>query len=154
EGLHGLSALDLVSDLALSYAPSARRRGLALSMNGFLVDDDFAPDRGGALLDVPADRVYRVLENLMSNALKYARGQIRLFVEEHGDRITLAVENDGPAVPPAERERIFGLFSQIADGRPGTGVGLASARREVQEMRGSIEVTDSSSGGPRFEVTL
>jgi signal transduction histidine kinase/ligand-binding sensor domain-containing protein len=154
DGLRGLSALDLVSDLALSYGPSARRRGLALFVNGRPVDDDFAPGRGGALLDAPADRVYRVLENLMSNALKYARGEIRLLVEERADRVLLAVENDGPVVPLAERERIFGLYSQVGDARPGTGVGLASARREVEEMRGTIGVADAPAGGPRFELTL
>lgn len=147
----GFPAADLLADLALSYAPSTLRRGLTLSVGGAPVDDRFAPARGGVLADAPADRVYRALENILGNALKYAHSEIRLSLEERDGRIGFVVWNDGPSIPEAEREQIFGLYRQAGGARPGTGVGLASARRLLEEVGGEVRLVEPGSG-VQFEV--
>lgn len=151
---HGFGAYDLVSDLALSYAASARTRGLTLTVEGATVDEDWAPPRGGALVGAPADAVYRAVENILGNALKYAASEIRMAVMEDGERVGLSVENDGPSIPDADKERIFQIFEQLRDARPGKGIGLASAKRQLEAIDGSLRLKDAPGGGARFEVWL
>jgi signal transduction histidine kinase/ligand-binding sensor domain-containing protein len=157
EGRHdwqGFGAYDLLSDLAQSYATAARARGLTLTLEGARVDETWVPPRGGALVRAPAGPVYRVMENIVGNALKYAAGEIRLAATEDDTHVGLSVENDGPAIPDADKERIFRMFEQLPDAKRGTGIGLASAKRQMEEMGGWIAVKDPPSGGARFEIWL
>jgi len=157
EGRHdwqGFSAYDLLSDLAQSYASAARGRGLTLTVEGAQVDERWVPPRGGALVRAPAGAVYRAMENIIGNALKYAISQIRMTVTEDDDHVSLSVENDGPTIPDTDKERIFGMFEQLPNARPGTGIGLASAKHQMEEIGGRIAVRDAPGGGARFEIWL
>ncbi len=149
----GFGAHDLVSDLALTYAGVARKQGILLSVDGAPVDEGWVPPRGGPLVNSPAEAAYFAVENLLSNALKYAASEIRMSVAADAE-VVLAVENDGPSIADADKERIFGMFEQLRDARPGTGVGLASARRQVADVGGRIVVRDVLPRGVRFEVRL
>jgi signal transduction histidine kinase len=68
---------------------------------------------------------------------------------------SLAVDDDGPGIPPAERARVFERFWRGAGAAPGgSGLGLAIAGWIVDRHGGRIEVADSTLGGARFCVTL
>ena len=116
------------------------------------------PDLGSAMLD--RDRTLQVLLNLLSNALAFCpeRGWIELRADRLAGRLQLAVSDDGPGVPPAERERIFDKFRQVAQpvaGRGhGTGLGLSICREIVVRHGGRIWVETSARGGARFVVEL
>lgn len=153
--LRDFRVYDMVSDLALSYGPAAQKRGLDLLIDGDLVDERWALSRGGCLVRAPADAVYRAVENLLSNALKYAATEIRLRVDEtHKRQVGLIVENDGPTISDADKERIFGLYEQLDNSKPGSGVGLASARRQVEAIGGKLLVRDIAPSGVRFEIWI
>jgi signal transduction histidine kinase len=68
--------------------------------------------------------------------------------------VLVSVENDGPSIPDDDKERVFALFQQLKDAKPGTGVGLASARRQIEEVGGRIRVSDVVPQGACFEISL
>jgi signal transduction histidine kinase len=108
------------------------------------------------------EAVAQVLGNLVDNAAKYAPDHtpIRLEASRRGALAVLAVEDAGPGVPPAERERIFARFTQLDQGATrragGVGLGLYIARRLAQAQGGELVVGDRAGpgGGARFELRL
>ena len=75
-----------------------------------------------------------------------------------GDRVVTTVEDEGPGVPPGDRERIFDKFTRLGDHltRPqqGVGLGLYIARRSIDELGGEIWCDERPGGGARFGFTL
>lgn len=102
------------------------------------------------------DRVAQIVTNLVVNGAQHGQGTVHLHIREQGTIVILRVWDDGPGVPPEDREAIFGRFVRLGDSNAhqrGTGLGLAIARELVDAMRGSIHVTDHPSGSC-FEVQL
>ena len=66
----------------------------------------------------------------------------------------VAVSDDGPGVPPAERERIFGPWVRGDRREGGLGLGLAICKRIVEAHGGTIAVGDAPGGGSRFAFTV
>ena len=104
--------------------------------------------------------VERVLQNLVSNALKFRAGgvapKIRVRGVVEGGRCRVAVEDNGIGIPEGQHERIFKMF-QSAHSReefPGTGIGLAICAKLVERMAGRIEVTSEVGKGSTFTVVL
>lgn len=96
----------------------------------------------------------RALDNLLHNALQHtpAGGWVRLMVRPHEGRgLLLAVEDSGPGVPEAEREKIFEPF--VTTRADGTGLGLNIARQIVEAHGGTLRCISGGSGA-RFEITL
>ncbi|MES2072701.1 MAG: ATP-binding protein [Pseudomonadota bacterium] len=101
----------------------------------------------------------RAVTNLMTNAAKYANRRIGLTAHKlTDDSVEVTVEDDGPGIPVAERERIFAPFYRMDRSRDrmtgGFGLGLAIAQKAIQLHGGSIHVTDSSLGGAKFVLNL
>jgi PAS domain S-box-containing protein len=101
-----------------------------------------------------------ILANLLSNALKYspAGSPVALDVFADGDRVVTTVADQGPGIPPGDRERIFEKFTRLGDHltRPqqGVGLGLYIARRSLDEMGGEIWCDETPGGGARFGFSL
>ncbi|MFI5538021.1 sensor histidine kinase [Nocardia sp. NPDC051900] len=100
----------------------------------------------------------RVLGNLVDNAQRHAANTVDVAVDHDADeRVVLSVTDDGPGVPPADRDRIFQRFVRLDDARSrddgGAGLGLAIVRDVVERHGGTIHVTDGTPGA-RFVVTL
>jgi signal transduction histidine kinase len=112
-------------------------------------------------LTIHADRewIYRVLQNLMDNALKYspAGGQIIVRAAVENGMIAIYVVDDGPGVPADYRERVFDKFAQVPKtSRRGSGLGLAFCRLAVEAHGGTIGVDARADGkdGSTFWLTL
>ncbi|MFL6206507.1 MAG: ATP-binding protein [Acidimicrobiales bacterium] len=101
-----------------------------------------------------------ILANLLSNALKYSPegSSIQVTASLDGDRVVTTVEDEGPGVPPGDRERIFDKFTRLGDHltRPqqGVGLGLYIARRSLDAMGGDIWCDERPGGGARFGFSL
>ena len=101
-----------------------------------------------------------VVANLLSNAIKYAPGGsvIEVAAVRDGDRVVTTVSDDGPGVPPGDRERIFDKFTRLGDHltRPqqGVGLGLYIARSSLEQMGGRIWCDERPGGGARFGFSL
>jgi signal transduction histidine kinase len=106
------------------------------------------------------DLLARVVRNLLANARRHAgeAGRVVLSATAASGRITVRVDDDGPGILPAERERIFERFHRVdsARGRDagGSGLGLAISREIVAAHGGRIWVDDSPLGGARAAFEL
>lgn len=124
----------------------ARQRGVTLAR---------AIDPTTASAHCDPDQAYQVALNLLVNALQMvpAGGHVTVRTLPVRDGHTgFVVEDDGPGVPPALRERIFTPFFSRREG--GTGLGLALVQRMVQMNRGRVSVGDAPGGGAAFRVEL
>ena len=110
------------------------------------------------LVEFDAVLVERVLHNLLENAGKYtpAGTPIRIGARVSGNELVVDVSDQGPGVPPSQREAIFEKFTRGAreSPTPGVGLGLAISRAIVEAHRGRIWVDDAPDGGARFSFTL
>jgi len=108
------------------------------------------------------EAVLQVLGNLLDNAAKYSpdRGPVRLEATRYGPLAVLAVEDSGPGVPAADRERIFERFTQLDSGATrragGVGLGLYIARQLANAQGGELLLADPTppAKGARFELRL
>lgn len=114
----------------------------------------------GAIPPVPLDRegFHQVVLNLLNNAIDVApRGDGRVYVstilENDEKRVTVRVRDNGPGVPPDQREKIFEPFYSTK-GHAGTGLGLAVARKVVTELGGFITLEDAPGSGAVFVIQL
>jgi len=100
----------------------------------------------------------RLLQNLITNALRYAQQQVAVSYEcRQGDAI-FCVDDDGPGIPEAVREKIFEPFARLDQSRHrssgGYGLGLSIVKRIAQWHGGAVIITDSPLGGARFVVRI
>jgi signal transduction histidine kinase len=122
----------------------------------FVFDDGDSDD----LVEADPDRLMQVITNLLSNAAKFsARGSdVRIRLRPELATITVEVDDTGPGIPEAFKQRVFEKFAQ-ADASAsrafeGTGLGLSIAKRLIEAMHGSIGFRASPSGGTIFYFTL
>ncbi len=96
----------------------------------------------------------RVLDNLVNNALRYSNQRIQVSLTLQGSRATLRVEDDGPGIAPAEREKVFEPFVRLDPSRDratgGCGLGLAIVHSIAQAMAGEVHCQASELGGACF----
>lgn len=97
--------------------------------------------------------------NLLQNALKFCRNEDRPHItvssEVRGDCIRVWVADNGVGIDPAHHQRIFGIFERVDfSNTPGTGIGLAIAKKAVERMRVSIGVESALGTGARFWIEL
>ncbi|KAB7726701.1 response regulator [Rudanella paleaurantiibacter] len=125
----------------------------------------FAPEIGRLLAWVDADKVEKVLYNLLTNAFKYtpANGQITVRLDRTGANPTgewavISVADTGVGIPPTDLKRVFERFYQADNqhqlAQKGTGIGLALCRELVELHGGTITVESSPNQGSRFVVSL
>jgi two-component system, OmpR family, sensor kinase len=120
---------------------------------------DVEPSPVGTLV-ADADRIAQVVRNLVRNAIEHtdSEGLVAVHASASGGRLRVTVDDDGPGIPPSERERIFDRFHRADSSRArtsgGSGLGLAIARALVEAHGGRIWAADSPAGGARlvFEV--
>jgi len=99
----------------------------------------------------------RVLRNLSDNALTHAESRVQIRLQKAGDSAVLEVANDGPAIEPADADRVFGRFVRLEESRArdrgGSGLGLAIVRELVGAHRGTVAIVPQEQGA-RFRVVL
>ncbi|APZ06377.1 two-component system sensor histidine kinase RstB [Kosakonia cowanii] len=130
-----------------SYLDDAR----SMNPQHSLLLDCQAGDEYGAL---DMRLMERVLDNLVNNALRYSEGTIKVTLQRQGSLASMTVEDDGPGIAPAERERIFEPFVRLDPSRDratgGCGLGLAIVHSIAQAFGGSVSCGESELGGAKF----
>jgi len=112
------------------------------------------------VVDLDPDLFWRIFENLLDNAARFAPrgGRCTLSVVRDGDGVEIAVGNNGPPVPVTEREQIFGRFYQVearrAAARANRGLGLYFCKLAVEAHGGSIHVEERGDLGTVFVIRL
>lgn len=100
-----------------------------------------------------------MLGNVVENAFKYARSRLRVSLQETADhrgrRIRIAVEDDGPGIPPEQREAVLRRGFRANPATIGQGIGLAVVRELVDAYQGRLDIADSAAlGGASFVLSL
>ena len=120
------------------------------------------PRRASTVVLGEPSRLARAIENLIDNAISFspANGLVEVAATKVGDEIRIRIDDEGPGVPPEQREAIFNRFHSVRPlaksfGRH-WGLGLAIARAIVEGHDGEIHVTDrdDAPSGARFTITL
>jgi signal transduction histidine kinase len=129
--------------------------GQALSASG---SDDAAMSSPGVDVQVRVDRVHvlRALTNLIRNAEIHGGGLIRVVIADGPGVVDIRVEDDGPGVPEADRERIFERFARAGGEKSGTGsgLGLSIVQQIVRSHGGDVWCSETPTGGAAFVVRL
>jgi PAS domain S-box-containing protein len=107
----------------------------------------------GELGTVAADpkRLCRLLENLFENAVRHAGDGVTVTVSPLADGDGIAVEDDGPGIPPDARERVFEYGYTTATAGTGFGLNIVAAAADAHGWE--VRVTEGTDGGARFEIT-
>jgi signal transduction histidine kinase len=121
----------------------------------------------GLLAVAPADpvpvcahkrQVERALVNLFENADRHGCGLVRVTVEETATDAVVIVDDEGPGIPPADRERVFERFARGEGGargaQPGTGLGLSLVAETLRAHEGAAWCMDAPGRGARLVVRL
>lgn len=141
-----LNALAL--EAATSWVPEALKRGIDLGFEGA---------RQAVTIHADPARLRELFDNLLDNAVRYSREGGRVTVRVSAlPRPTFAVHDDGPAIPPQERERVFERFHRLLGStQDGSGLGLAIAQ-EIAHIHGAeIGLADDIDGvGNTFSVVF
>ena len=99
----------------------------------------------------------RVLDNLISNALKFTPegGEIQVSAAVNGGSLNICIADSGPGVPEADREQIFEKFAQMrGHERRGAGLGLTFCKMVTEKHNGTLTIEDSPLGGALFRISL
>lgn len=140
-----LDVAEVVDETTRELAPIFRRHRLATS---FL--------ERPLLAVASADPLRRLLGYLLENASKYApqNGTIDIYGWRKGERVYVAITDDGPGIPVAWRERIFEPFVRLDDSPRGAGIGLFAARHIARAMGGELRAEERQPRGSQFVLEL
>jgi signal transduction histidine kinase len=115
---------------------------------------------GDPVVDVDRNKIRQVVDNLISNAVKYSpRGSvITVMIHASQSFAGFSVRDNGPGIPESERHKLFKDYGRLSamptDGEKSTGLGLAICRKIVEAHNGTIGVDNIPGRGCEFVVTL
>lgn len=105
-------------------------------------------------LPLERDDMLELLGNLLDNACKWARGRVEIDISQVPGACRLVVEDDGPGIPPAERERVLARGVRLDEQVAGHGLGLGIVGDIVEAYGGRLQLESSRLGGLRVCVQL
>ena len=104
-----------------------------------------------------AERLRQLVDNLISNAIKYsdAGGEVMVEAEAENGHVTVRVRDHGPGILPEHHDHIFEKFGRAAgSAKPGTGLGLFLSRSFAEAHGGTLAVESRPGQGSTFTLTL
>jgi signal transduction histidine kinase len=138
--------LDVVVDLEVQGIRAEHDAGPRFDMSGV----------SAAAIVGDESQLTRLVRNLLSNAGRYAAGEVVVALTETAHEVLLTVSDDGPGVAEADRERVFERFVRLDEARSardgGSGLGLAIVRDIAVAHGAAVTVGEAPGGGARFEV--
>jgi signal transduction histidine kinase len=140
-----------VEEIVRELQPVATSKGLRLSAETLT---------GESLLTTDADKLDKILLNLLINAVKFTPegGQITCSVTRSNGEFVFTVADTGQGIPPSSLPFIFDRFwqgdSTLSKKEPGTGLGLALVKEFIALMKGRIEVESTLGSGTTFRIHL
>jgi len=160
-----VTVLELLGSMRERFAAHLSGVGAQLAL-------EIAPDAAQRRVRVDPAAVERILFNLVDNAAKYASGnpgaRLEIRAAAHRSKVSIAVHDNGPGLPPHALKRLFRPFSKSAaqpgdaapgaglagDAAPGVGLGLALSQRLAKRMGGTLTLERGAGPGACFKLTL
>ncbi|WP_373503060.1 NahK/ErcS family hybrid sensor histidine kinase/response regulator, partial [Aestuariivirga sp.] len=138
---------DILQALALEFGPAARKKGLR-----------FTVVPCGLTLNSDRKLLRRVLQNFVSNAIKYTKeGRVLMGCRRHGNMLRIEVHDTGPGIPDSKREIIFQEFQRLhtdGDGTSGLGLGLSIVERMAKVLEAPLTLRSAQGKGSTFAVDV
>jgi len=142
---------DVLDDVAASFGGLAARKDITLARE----------DRGAPTIVTDAERLRRILENLVDNAVKYTPPGGHVVVTASaaaGGGVVFEVADDGPGIAPEHQPRVFERFYRVDKARSrelgGTGLGLSIVRHLAESLGAIVSLESEPGRGARFRVAL
>lgn len=138
----------LIEEVLADLAPLADQKGIALAC------------RGNSLVNGSDPLIYRMMFNLVENAIRYSRpaSKVDVTVDEEGDRVLIRTKDEGFGIPKQHRDTVFQPFFRVDKSRSreygGVGLGLSLVWEIAALHGGEIEVENSSGHGTTILATL
>ena len=133
----------LIRDAATRQEAQAAKREIRFTF-------DF--DEGAIYYTCVGELLARAMDNLISNAIRYATSEIVLSCHKQARQIEIRVADDGAGIAPELLPHVFERFTKGADGNHG--VGLAIVKTIVEQQGGQVVVRNKAAGGAAFTITL
>jgi len=113
-------------------------------------------------LRVSADKVYteQIIENLVSNAIKYSPNGSKVHVEatDNGETVRVSVRDEGPGLTPEDQKKLFRKFQPLSakptGGETSTGLGLSIVKTFTEKMGGKVSYETQLGKGTTFHIDL
>lgn len=151
--INTMDVCSVITNEVLALEASARQHGIAFDVHQCEKTCTACHAFGGDPI-----RISEIVNNVVSNAIRYtpAGGRVEVDCRRADGTLTLSVTDSGPGIAAADRQRIFepGYRGSASAGTPGSGLGLALAKRFAEEHGGSIEVLSADGSGAKFVVKL
>ena len=142
---------NLVEHAVTLHSPNASKKGIHLEKVARASDTSATLDK---------KLVSRVIDNLISNAVKFSNPdtRIKLILESDDSTVSLKVEDEGPGIPEEEFHALFKEFGRTSNlptgGESSSGIGLFVCQRIMQRHEGDISAENRSEVGARFTITF
>ncbi len=139
-----------LEELLATYQDIAQRKGISLTLA--------APDEVALRTDL--QYVRRILDNLLSNALKFSSGgtRVEIGLRQTPTHVCLWVSDQGPGIAPEMQSRMFRRFQQLGNrptgGETSSGLGLYIVRQLAHKLHATVEVTSTVGQGSTFTLSL
>lgn len=149
--LKRLEASSLFEEICATFSAEAGRKGIQLTFS--------SPPEGVSFQSHPLS-ICRILENLISNALKFSKSGSSVLVSaaKSGELVQLEVRDEGPGISKEEQDKLFKKFQRLSaqptGGESSTGLGLAITKSLVDKLGGSILVKSEVGKGTAFVIQL
>lgn len=140
---------ELLTNIYNSFLPLAEKKQLQLNFKEKLPET--------LTLEGDPFRIRQIVENLLSNALKFTpTGGITLQAEYHGNQFIFSVSDTGCGMTASEQKRIFKEFTRLssAQGQEGFGLGLSITHKLVELLLGRIDIESAPGKGSTFKVSM
>ena len=138
---------DILQALALEFGPAARKKGLK-----------FTVVPCGLTLNADRKLLRRVLQNFVSNAIKYTKeGRVLMGCRRHGGLLRIEVHDTGPGIPESKFDIIFQEFQRLhtdGDGTSGLGLGLSIVERMAKVLEAPVHVRSTIGKGSVFAIDI
>src|SRR5262249_43337170 len=111
-------------------------------------------DQLGTPISVDPERVTQLVDNLVTNAVRYGSGKVTVRLTRDGDHAVIAVHNGGTPIAPDKITTLFDPYRRATSSRGGVGLGLYIVEQIARAHGGTVEVASTLEDGTTFSVRL
>src|SRR3990172_7549496 len=143
---------EILTSVATNFTPDAEEKGIKIFINNRGKENWKELEK--IVFKADSYQLKTLIENLLGNAIKYAKNSIKIELYQKDSDICFVISDDGPGIPEEYHEKIFEEYFQVPGSKKGTGFGLYSGKKIVDNHKGKIIVNSSLNRGSSFEITL